>query len=606
MPSLSLLLRVSAPIRNFCKRRPILACILAGLVLCLPAVGPSLFLDDYVLGLIARGEPRLPGLAQGRFDLFAFALGDVERNQALVALGLMLPWWSDPELQIVFFRPLSSLSHHLDFVAWPDTPELMYLHSLLWLGAAIAVVASLYRSFALTKAEGIVAGLLFAVNDANGAAVSWLSNRNVIMGVLFGALALTTHHRARGAGRLWSSAAVLWILAGLAAGEIGVWPFAYLLAYALVFDRDTPGRRALSLSPYVLTLLAWQVPYALSGAGSRASGIYLHPWHSSSSFLEEFPSRFVALLSSVWGIVPSEASFLGRSEHLPFLLAAGLVTGVAAVAVAQRHLCEDRTLRFWALGMVLSLVPLAASFPSDRLLLPANLGAMALVARFACAAVRPDSAQYLQYIGRARMIGGLFFVAVHGVLAPLVLPIRAHSVQQLAQTMSRTVLCLEEIHDLESKTLIVLGGPTDLWVSYLQAERSWKRLPRPKGIVWLTSSTSPLLVRGAEQSLTFEQEVDGSSKGFFQSLPEQLYRSKNAPFSRGQTFELPALHAIVEEVTSEGAPLRVTYEFSEPIASERYELLIWQGDKYAIAHPEGLQGEHRIPVAHFFDAMLAR
>jgi hypothetical protein len=601
MPCRSLIFRVSTPVRDFCKRHPSFVCALVGLALCFPAVGPSLFLDDYVLGLVARGEPRLPGLAQGRFDLFAFAPGRVELNHTLVTQGLLLPWWSDPELKVVFFRPLSSITHHLDFVAWPDTPELMYLHSLLWLGAAIVVAARLYRSFAMTRAEGIVAGLLFAVNDANGAAASWLSNRNVLVAVLFGMLALAAHHRARSAGRLCSGATILWILAGLAAGEIGVWAFAYLLAYSLVFDRDTAVRRALCLSPYVLTLLAWQIPYALSDAGSRASGVYLHPYYDFSSFLAAFPERVVSLLSSVWGLVPSEVSFLGRAEHRPFVLGAGVVTCVAAFAVAHRHLCEDRALRFWALGMVLSLVPVAASFPSDRLLLPANLGAMALVARFACAVFRPDGYQRL---GRARMLGGLCFVGLHGVLAPLILPVRAHSVQQLARAMGHSVACLEEIENIQNKTLLVLGGPADLWVSYLQAERGWKGLPRPKGIVWLTSSTSALLVHVDERSLKFERELDVDSPGFFQSPPEQLYRRADAPFSPGQRFELEALHATVDEVTQSGAPLRITFELNEPVLSERYELLIWQGDKYDVTRPERIPGEHRIPVAHFFDVML--
>ncbi len=603
MPLRSLIVRGSTSVWDLCKRHPVAVCVVASLVLCLPAVGPSLFLDDYVLGLIAREKPVLPGLAQGRFDLFAFALGDIEPNRALEAQGLLLPWWSAPDLKVVFFRPLSSLSHHLDFAAWPRAPELMYLHSLLWLGATVAVVAKLYRSFATSKLEGFLASALFAVNDANGAAVHWVSNRNVIIGTLFGALALTAHHRARSAGRTCSVAAVLWVCVGLAAGEIGVWTFAYLSAYVLVLDEGTLKRRAASMVPYALVLFAWQLVYAASDAGSRASGVYLHPWYDFANFLESLPARLLPLLSSVWGLIPADASHLGGSDVIHFSLVAGMLTCLALVVVAHRYLREDRALRFWALGMVLSLVPVSASFPSDRLLMPANLGAMALVARFAMVALRP--AMYPN-VGRARRIGGLFFVAIHGVLAPLQLPFRANSVHQLTQAMSRSVACLDEIRHIERKTLIFLGGPVDFWISYLQAERTWKGLPTPDAMVWLTSASSALLVDGSDQALSFERDNDIDAIGFFQSPAERLYRDDSTPFERGQRFVLPTLDAVIDEVNPGGSPLRITFRLHEPLASARYALLTWQGDRYVLTPPESLSGEHRIPVAHFVEALFAR
>jgi hypothetical protein len=201
-------------------------------------------------------------------------------------------------------------------------------------------------------------------------------------------------------------------------------------------------------------------------------------------------------------------------------------------------------------------------------------------------------------------MGGLVFAAVHGVLAPLLLPIRAHSVQQLTRAVSESVACLEEVQDIERKTLVFLGGPADFWISYLQAERSWKGLPRPSGMVWLTSSRSALLVRGSEQALTFEPREKAGTPGFFRSLPEQLYRDDGAAFSTGQRFELPTLDAVVETVTPTGAPLRIAFEFSEPLASGRYEILVWRGDRYEVTRPESFLVERRIPVAHFFDTLL--
>jgi hypothetical protein len=75
-------------------------------------------------------------------------------------------------------------------------------------------VTSLYAQLASRRLEGAVAALLFAVNDANGAALSWLSNRSIVLGLLLGALGLAAHHRARCAARTFSPAAVFWVVAG--------------------------------------------------------------------------------------------------------------------------------------------------------------------------------------------------------------------------------------------------------------------------------------------------------------------------------------------------------------------------------------------------------
>jgi hypothetical protein len=44
----------------------------------------------------------------------------------------LLPWWSDPTIHIDFARPLTALTHVLDYALWPGTPALRHLHSLLW------------------------------------------------------------------------------------------------------------------------------------------------------------------------------------------------------------------------------------------------------------------------------------------------------------------------------------------------------------------------------------------------------------------------------------------------------------------------------------------
>lgn len=110
----------------------------------------------------------------------------------------------------------------------------------------------------------------------------------------------------------------------------------------------------------------------------------------------------------------------------------------------------------WSVGTGLTLVPVAATLPSDRLLLLVNLGAMSLVSRTLVSLWQ----RRVHTRHPAYALGGMLFT-VHGPLAALLLPWRAMQMQQLAAASARAFACVDEVTDLQQKTLIVLGAPTD-------------------------------------------------------------------------------------------------------------------------------------------------
>jgi hypothetical protein len=76
--------------------------------------------------------------------------------------------------------------------------------------------------------------------------------------------------------------------------------------------------------------------------------------------------------------------------------------------------------------MVLSAVPVCATFPMDRLLTFVSIGAFGLIARFLHAVfdrTRPGSARIAYR--RPAVALAYFLVVVHGVFAPVALPLRA-------------------------------------------------------------------------------------------------------------------------------------------------------------------------------------
>jgi hypothetical protein len=578
---------------------------LVGVLLALPAIGSERVFDDHVLELVARQSTEAVAPGTG-LDLFRFANGRVSDNLALMAEGSMLPWWTDPELKISFYRPLSSLLHRLDYALWPSHPELMYGHTLLWFGVLCALVVRLYARFEPRAAVGSLAAWLYAVNDAHGTVVGWLSNRNALVSAVFAVATLLAHDRARRDGhepsRLW---APLWLGFALLSGELGAGTWALLLAYTLALESGPLQARVLRLWPFVLVTLGWAILYLYSGAGTYASGVYLHPLWDLPAFAVEFPRRALVLLGAAFGPIPAELSFLGPSRLMPLWIGSGGAWLVACAWIGRREVGREPIARFWLLAVGFGVVPVSASFSSDRLLILVNLGAMALVARVVVGLVGgllpslgPPASARASDPGALALGFGAALLGVHALLGPLLLPVRAHQMQELARATQHAFTSLDDIDDISQKTLIVLGAPTDFFISYLQAERAAHGLSRPEHVYWLANPEARLALRVLDEH-TLSLERDG---GFFVAPPEALYRKRSAALAMNDRVSLPELTATVRGMTSAGMPSRVEFSFDQPMTDGRFVFLALRGCRYERVAPgdlDRLQLEPAPPLAAF-------
>ena len=164
-------------------RLPVIVALLA-VVFTLPSLGNGLNLDDNIHRLILLGDNYLSPRSSSPLNLFCFSDGNVEENIRLMNIGVF-PWWTSERLKLVFFRPLSALTHWLDYQLWPDMPLLMHVQSLLWFGVLICLVAFFYRRIMGTTWATGLAALLFAVDGAHGSLAGWLASRNVLLACVF-------------------------------------------------------------------------------------------------------------------------------------------------------------------------------------------------------------------------------------------------------------------------------------------------------------------------------------------------------------------------------------------------------------------------------------
>jgi hypothetical protein len=548
------------------RRRAIAWLVLLGVVLASPSLGTGLVADDLLHQLLLRARPGIPGLTPKAFDLFHFANGDPGSAHQLMNHGVF-PWWTDPEVVLAFLRPLTGVTHWLDHRLWPGSPALMHLHSLLWFGLLLAIVGRTYTKLLPARGTALLALLLFAIDDAHAPAVSWIANRNLTLSLVFALLALLAHHRVRqanGAGAPWLGPMLLGV--GLLAGEAAITGAAYLLSYALFLDKGPLRSRLTSLVGYLVVILAWRVVYQRLGYGAVGSGVYIDPGAEPLVFARAALTRVPILLlgtfalpwSDLWEVYPL---VLPGLRVVVFCLA--LVTCVGLAALFRPLLRQSPSARFWAAGCGLSLLPSAATFPHDRLLLGASIGAMALLSELFL------ETQHAVQRGRRLLVGA--FVVVHLVLAPMLLPYRSANVAHLNVPLWKADASLSKWPELARQTLIIVNPPVAPFGSYLPIYREAALAPRPHRFLWLATGVSELRIRRVDtRTLSVRPAL-----GYLSDPSQLMLRGLARPLKLGEKVNLDQATFEIVALTADGRPAEVRVRFTRELGDPQLVFLRW-------------------------------
>lgn len=578
------------------------------LLLMLPSVDDRLVLDDHVLSMLSAsdGQPvPVEGLAHGRWGLFTFTTGEPALNHALMDEGALLPWWSDPRHLNAFLRPLSTLSHRVDFSALGEQVWLMHVHSLLWFALLLLGCRRLYAGLeADTHAPALgatgpggaplatLALCLFALDDAHGATVSWLANRNALIAATVGLPAILLHHRYRSAGErrgLWLGP--LFFLGGLLGGEAAVGLLGYLAAYALCLDRGSWRARVLPLVPYGLVLIGWQLVYRQLGLGSAGSGAYHDPGREPLAFALALAQNLPILLSAQLGVTLADAAFWGYAPLIAALWAVAIAS-LALIGWVGASALRDRRARFWAVGMLLSAVPVSASLPGERLLLLVGIGGSGLLAHLLWPLLRGEARG-----ARRLVLGGL--AAVHLLLAPLSLPARAYSMPLLGRVLDAAEQSLPAAPP-PGEQWFIINAPFDVMASYVQVARASRGEPRPARLRWLATASSALrLRRVGPASLEIRP-----ARGFISSPPEKHYRRDVAALAPGSRVLLTGLTIEVLDATPDQRPAAARFTFDRPLEAGGIRFFYFEDGRYHAWQPPAAGEGAEFPAQDFFAVVL--
>jgi hypothetical protein len=535
------------------------AAILLALLLVSPCLGVGPMGDDYMH--MARVDPRLhaPGFAYAPLDLFTFVSGEPAQRTVLMEEGVF-GWWMAPDFKMSFWRPLSSLTHVLDHVLWPRSFALAHAQSMLWFAALLAVLAVLYRRFHVPWIAHL-ALLLYAVDDARGWVLGWVANRNVLVAATLAFAALAVHDRARRDGwrpGLWLAPALFAV--GLLGGEAALGVTGYLLAYALFVDSGPLARRLARLAPYAALSVAWLAAYKLLGYGTSGGGMYLNPMDEPAAYLGALVERLPVLAAAQVGLGIADAWVPLPSAARPAVYVGALVTLALFAAVVAPVWRRQAACRFWALGALLSLPAMCATYPMDRLLVFAGVGAMATVALVLAEWLRADA-----LVPRARRAiaagAAAVLVVLHLVLAPLLLTPRVLLMGELARIGDRLEASIPRDDAVRAKSLVILGSAAEMTTFPPWMQRQVSGAPRPAHMRVLASCFSRLSVSRPEAT-TLRVRPE---KGFLDNEWLQIVRGPSRPFRPGDEVALSDVRVRVRDVTADGRPAEADFTFGVPL-----------------------------------------
>ena len=547
-----------------------LLAVCIAVVLSLPSIPTGWYLDD----LVHRAQFLEVGPMTDSSDMthrmYDFLSGDPEEILALKDLGV-LPWWSEDELKIRFWRPLSSFTHVIDYTLWPASGVLMHVHNVAWLGCLIALTALLYRRLIAIPMIAGLATLLYALDDGHGMPVAFIANRNAMVAASCGVLALWLHDRFRRDG--WAPGAVLSPLAFLAAllgGESGIGIAPYLLGYAIFVERNSGAAHFATIVPHAMVGIAWLAFYRMSGYGTFGSGFYLDPMGQPAEWFSDFLIRAPILQLGQWFLPPSSFAFAWTEAQTLGVAAFGVVILALVFFLLRPILREDPTARFFAFGMLLAVVPITAGFPHDRLLFFVGIGAAPLLAMLL---VRLFDRSLSSGIGR---LFGWALVVVHVVIAAPFQLIMNTAVASQEPIYANPPRSLPDDPKLEDQKLLVVNAPSAFYGQYTLLVRKFDGKPTPQSMLMLAPGTTSLVLeRPTANTLTIDSE-----SGWLSSPFDIVYRARTRAFPENYEVQLSGVGIQVVASTRDGRPRKVSFTFERELEDESLRWVLYEDGRY--------------------------
>ncbi len=534
-------------------------------LLMLPSFWAGFIADDHIHATRFVAEDVIPPTQDASlFGVFSVSDGREQTTLALMDKGLM-PWWTHPNFRFQMWRPLSELSHWIDYQLWPQVPFVMHVHHLLWVLLMLWVVMKFWRKFVGESRLVALSFVLFAISANLSQDVVWLASRNTVMGAFFGIAAVLLHVKGRETGdyRL-RIAAVASFAMGLGSSEFGLSASTWLFAWTFVLDGGSLLRRVVRLMPYGIVMLGWAAVYVVYGQGAEFSEFYIDPVHSPGAYalglIERIP-KIVFL--SLTGLPPG---FLGSVEPGGSGWLVGAAFTTILIILSWRSLREARW-RFLLIGALLSILPIAAGPSGGRTVLLVSLGLLPMVARLLRQWAQQDFGS-AQTALLTRVLAWPVFVLM--MMSVIVIPATVMLYYYNdSKNVTGPALRLPITAEDADKNVVLLNPNSIFFANLFPYVRATNHLPMSNSFYPLASGQRDFKIERDAQDSLIITPVDG----FMVETQSYFVRPRTQLLREGEFIQLTNLGIEPLSFTDDGRPLSVRFTFPGGVASSDYKIL---------------------------------
>jgi hypothetical protein len=544
----------------------------------LPSLDEGIVWDDFYQKYVLTGQNTVvKKKVASPTAMFSLLSGEPEQVKRFRDMG-SLPWWAYDRLKMNFWRPVAELTHILDYKLWPGTPWLMHLQSLLWLFVTLIVMSILYKRI---NGNGWVAGfaiLLFALDSSHGVPISWLANRNSALATFFGFCTILSHdYRYK---NNWKPGFILSpILLGfsLLSAELGVSTCAFLFSYIVFIEKSNIKEKIISLLPYALIVILWWMLYNVFDYGAVGSGFHIDPGSTPLKFMKTVFQRWPLLfLAQFFG--PSSSIFMFFSESMTIgIIIFGYLFIPFFLYLIYPVLKTDRKARFWILGFALSILPLCASYPNDRLLILSSIGGFGVISLFFQYRLKqPELFSNIFGLKIVSLVFIVIFILIHIVLSPL-LKLKTSALDNFAKPLLGAQVNNKHLTVKKHNQILIVINPAGgyRFLAYTVFQKRLKKEFNAKYFRGLAMSRSDLTIKRTDDR-TLEIFAE---KGYFSSKDiDTMYR--NIPMKIGQEVTLTGLTVKILSLTKNGIPQNVKFTFEKSLEDSDYKFVYWKNMGY--------------------------
>jgi hypothetical protein len=251
---------------------------------------------------------------------------------------------------------------------------------------------------------------------------------------------------------------------------------------------------------------------------------------------------------------------------------AGLIVVALAVLIWPIVSRERRMARFWACGMLLSIIPVCATFPSNRLLLFVGLGGMGLLAMFLQAVfdrTAPRRSRWVRWPAYA-------LVGIHLVIAPVGLALTAAFPTGPKALNDRLYVRTPLDESVANQDVIVVNAPSTAHAMYMPVMRALDGKPVPRRMRVLAPAVPSVEVRRLDDRTLAIRPADGYIGFAF----DKLFRDERHPLNLGEQIQIAGMQVHITDLMEDGRPAEAQFRFDEPLEDSSFRWLQYKNGEF--------------------------